>query len=215
MINIFHKRRILTGGAFAYYPLSDNSNEVLSIIPSINGIDTNIVYDGTDATFNGSSSKILLPNNDAFSFTNGVTDTPFSIEFTVNIDSIDATNGVWFIDKREDSIKSEWHISYISGNINLTCFSPLTTQANFIRKQHTFTFPLNVDTKIKYTYDGSGTSAGISLYLNDIPVSSISADGGNYIGMVNDVNKVTIGKRGWDTTSYLDGTMKDLRFYNY
>jgi len=38
---------------------------------------------------------------------------------------------------------------------------------------------------------------------------------GTYVGMSNTNDTVLIGKAGWEDARYLDGTMKNLKFYNY
>lgn len=198
----------------AHYPLLSNSIEVIRTTLGIDGTATDIVFDGTKATFNGTTSKIMLPDNDIFSFTDGNgNDLPFSIEFDVYLTSIDPTNGVWFVDKREDSVKSEWQVIYYQGDLNFILLSPKTAQENYIGIIHTFTFPLNQWVNVRAINEGGNIVAGLKLEINGSLVSTTPITGGTYVGMVNDTNRVTIGDRGWDNgKATLNGSMKNLIF---
>jgi hypothetical protein len=199
----------------ADYPLANDSNETVGRTSGIDGTDTDITYDGTEATFNGTTSIIVLPDNDIFSFTDGANDLPFSIEFEVNLDSIDGTNGVWFINKRDVGTSGdiEWQIGYNNGVLFVSLFDANDGSIN-IQRQYTFGFPLNTDVKIKCTYDGNKLASGIKLFVNDVSVGN-EVSNGNYQGMTNTNSTVVVGKRGWANYAYLDGTMKNLKFYNY
>ena len=196
------------------YPLHSDSSEVIGITAGINGTDTAMSYNGSEASFNGASSYITLPDNDVFSFKDGSADTPFSIEFVVNLNSIHATEGVWLIDKRENALLSEWQCYYYQGAIGFMLLSPITTINNLIRINSSFSFPLNQDVKIKMTYNGNGVN-GLNIFIDDVVLSVTRTTSGVYTGMKNETNKVTIGRRGWSGAAYLDGAMRDLKFYNY
>ncbi|MBV1952569.1 MAG: LamG domain-containing protein [Cycloclasticus sp.] len=195
----------------AEYPLALNSNEIIGTTSGIDGIDTSINYNGTEATFNGNTSFIEIPANDIFSFTDGVNDLPFTIEFEVKLDSI-GVSGVWFVNKRGETLVSEYQLAYDGS----TLFIALTNSdvSGRINKNYTYSFPLNIYVKIKVTYDGSKDVNGLHLYVNDIEVG-VNNVGGVYVGMSNTHYPVTIGRYGWVEGAYLDGTMKDLKFYNY
>jgi len=92
--------------------------------------------------------------------------------------------------------------------------SPITTINNLIRINSSFSFPLNQDVKIKMTYNGNGVN-GLNIFIDDVVLSVTRTTSGVYTGMKNETNKVTIGRRGWSGAAYLDGAMRDLKFYNY
>lgn len=191
----------------AYYPLALNSNEIIGITSGIDGVDTAMSYDGTEATFNGSTSFIEIPDNDIFSFTDGINDIPFSIEFNVNLNSV--VGGVWFVGKNGAS-DSEWELYYNNNKLFFVLFG----QNNFVNTiviLYDFSFPLNTDTKISGTYTGSGLVSGMKLYVNDVNVG-VEASAGNYTGMYNTTLPVTVGKQGYANSGYIDGTMKNLKF---
>ena len=196
----------------ANYPLAISSNEIGGTTLGINGVDTAITYDGIEATFNGTTSFIEIPDNDIFSFTDGLgNDKPFTIEFTVNLVNLD---NVIFINKRGNAgTDVEWQIDYSGGNLRIILFSG-GTSSNQIQKYHTITLPLNTDIKLTYIYDGSGLVSGLKLLVDDVDVG-LESSVGTYVGMSNTSATVVVGKAGWTNLVYLNGTMKSLKLYNH
>jgi len=197
----------------ADYPLENNSNEVIGTTSGIDGVDTSMSYDGTEATFNVTTSYISIPDNDIFSFTDGNgNDKPFTIEFVFNVSSIITQQGIFIINKRGAMGSYEWHIAYFQGAYQVALLSSYTTQVNRIKIDVTKALPFNTDIKIKVTYNGSKLASGIKLFVDDILQSGSNAEDGTYVGMSNTNDTVLIGKAGWEDARYLDGTMKTLNF---
>ena len=81
-VKLFNNSTTLTEDANHYWKMDDNSDDSIG---SINGSDTNVTY-GTaygkieeGASFNGSSSKIVLASNSTAIFTNSSTDRTYSV----------------------------------------------------------------------------------------------------------------------------------------
>ncbi len=195
----------------ASYPLANDSDEVIGTTSGIDGVDTNISYDGTEATFNGSTSKIVIPDNDIFSFTDGANDLPFSIECEVNINSW-GIDGATLLEKRSAGNVGEWAISINESLKRITFILISSSGSMFYYIDNAV--ELNTDYNFRLTYDGNGLTSSGKIFINNIEQSILSLSTG-YTNMVNSNIDVIVGKRDFDGKYNLDGTMKNLKFYNY
>ena len=195
-------------GFIADYPLALNSNEIIGTTSGINGTDTDMVYDGTEATFNGSTSFISIPNNDIFQFTDGsLNDKPFTIEFEINpvagattqvvIDNYDSSNRGWRILLASNKIFTRL---YSNGGTNKV--DGISTELLLNGQNNT----------VKITYDGSNAKEGINITING--TLGTTYNGTTYAGMKKNTIPLSIG-RDLALSFPLDGTMKNLKFYNY
>lgn len=198
------------------YKFEDNTNDTVG---SNNGTATGVSY-VTDmvskaGSFGSSSSSyVTISDSDDLSFTDGVTDLPFSTTFLIKFSSFDNTNGLWVINKRDDSaINSEYQITFKDG-FNIFLFKK-TSPSDHIRRSYVFTPTLNQIYHLTATYDGSETHAGIKLYLDGVSVGTSSLSG-TYTGMSNTSSPVEIGKRGWESPSIGSSSYRldCVRFWN-
>jgi surface protein len=139
--------------------------------------------------FNGTSSDYLTgADSDDFSFTNGSNDLPFSVSMWVNFDSV---SDAWFMDKRTAG-NDEWQITYYLGKLNMALFSAGASSAYLYG---TYTTSLTASTwyHIAFTYDGSGTFAGINFYLNGVNQTLTNESVGTYAGMTNGTAPLRLG----------------------
>lgn len=199
-----------TSNMIAHYPLSNNSNEVLGIISGINGVDTDIIYESGEAKFNGSTSYITIPHNDIFSFTDGVNDFPFTIFMKVKFNDNSPT---FLINKVTNNNEDrEWSIANPSTSlISAQC---RTNSSNFIDKRtESWNRTPGVWYSIAITYSGNKSASGLSFYIDGVEQNQTNFLG-NYTGMINAGGNITIGKPGWVDSLFLNGSVKDLRFYN-
>jgi hypothetical protein len=114
------------------------------------------------AYFNGTSSYIQYADNNVFSFTDGVNDIPFEVEFDAYITN--SLTSIGFVTKRSTSA-AEFQI-FISNGL-LYCRIYDTTILNFIGAYYNASLLLNTQYKIKITYDGSKLWTGINFYINN------------------------------------------------
>jgi hypothetical protein len=167
--------------------------------------------------FDGTDDYVQTADSNEFSFGDGsTTDQPFSVSTWVNMD--DAT---WFeiIHKDTDSgsIAAEWSL-FTDGSDNLFFEMYDNGFTNFIGQStnSTLTTKQNNWTHIVGTYDGSGSSSGIDIYINGILQASSSETGGSYAAMHPLSSDVHIGaylESG--SESYANGQIDDVRIYNY
>lgn len=163
------------------------------------------------SSFNGTTSYLQYADNDIFSFTDGVNDLPFSIEFdllTKNISSYQYLISKAFV----NGINREWSINLTGGQLHVILFVSEAIVANYLRVYTTASININTFYKYKITYDGSKTVAGIKVYINGVSQtlnSSLSI--GTYTGMTNTSREVLVGHTGYATTYYLNGYLRNLK----
>jgi len=199
----------LLSGLFAYYPFDSNANDLKN---GYNGTATSISYVSgginNEASFNGTSSRISIPNQTDFNFTDGVNDKPFTISFTyVQNPVADATS--FIISKRNSA--AQWQILVVSRRIQV--FLSTLSSAVYIGQDSSGNLISGTRYKITITYDGSKSASGIKIYKNNVNSSSGNLTGGAYTGMVSNTDEVTVGK--WlPNAQYITGTMDDICFWN-
>jgi len=66
---------------------------------------------------------------------------------------------------------------------------------------------------ITTTYDGSGTNAGMEIYIDGSVLTPSRTSAGTYVAMSNTGEPVTIGKNAQSTTRSLDGEMDCVTFW--
>jgi len=199
----------LLNGLFAYYPLDSNTNDLKN---GYNGTGTAITYVAgginNEASFNGTSSKISIPNQADFNFTDGTNDKPFTISFTYVQNPVsDAT--LFIISKNNTDF--QWEVLLISRKISVILGRQSTGQN--IRRDGLNMLTTGTRYKITITYDGSKSETGIKIYKNNVDESGATFPNASYTGMQSTTSEVTIGK--WlPNAQYITGTLDDICFWN-
>ena len=153
------------------------------------------------AEFNNTADYTLAADSDDFSFTNGVTDLPFSVSFWANFASYDAgSNGVWFLSKRDTITNEEYQIIVYQNFFNITLFSG-GGNANSLNGRLSYPPPIGSWHHYTATYDGSATFAGIKLYIDGASQTLANSSAGTYTGMVNGSQAINIGSRSWQASA--------------
>ena len=187
-----------------------------NLIDDANGYNltgSNITYDNGSAVFNGSNSEARRTDaNDIFSFTDGVNDLPFRIEFFVKIGKLNGNN--WLVSKRDgDSQKREWQINY-TGSQNTMKIFLYDSSGNYMQKG--YVQPLLADSfnNVVIEYDGSKTIDGLNIFVNGV-VGTLNQSTGNYTGMIKTQSDLLIGRAGWDGSPSLrfSGEIDYLKIY--
>ena len=164
--------------------------------------------------FNG-SSYIDLGDDNAFSFGNDTTDSPFSISAWVNATNF-SPNGIRIITKCSDSWGGREYQFYIdsSGKLILLIYDD-SEQAYRLRKYDT---SLNTGQwyHVAATYNGLGGSNaenGIKLFLNGTYLlSTVTTSYGNYTAMENTTTPAYIGTMH---TYYSNGKINEASIFDY
>lgn len=197
----------LLSGLFAYYPLDSNANDLKN---GYNGTATAISYVSgginNEASFNGTSSKISIPNQTAFNFTDGTNDKPFTISFTYVQNPVNDLTA--FIISKNNTVL-QWEIIFISRKLSIICGNSTSN----IRMDSVSQLVTGTRYKVTITYDGFKLASGFKIYFNNVNKSGTTYTNGTYTGMVSNTDEVTIGK--WlPNAQYIQGTLDDICFWN-
>lgn len=189
------------------YTFEDNVNDVVG---SNNGAGTAITYVtdggvGKSGEFNGTTSKIVVPDAANLSFTDG-NDLPFSFSFLVKFDNISGES--FFFNKRDNSSDNEYTIQYNGTLWAFQLFSGAT--GNQIRLLFTTTPNTDQWYHITATYDGGEVHAGLKLYIDGVDTAGATSAVGSYVGMIAGVSDVGIGSKIWTSGGFLTGQLDEV-----
>ena len=158
--------------------------------------------------FGGTLSDFLEAlDSDDFSFTDGVSDLPFSVSMWVNFDVVANS---WFFDKRGTSPNDEYQITYYSGSFAIA----LASQGGFaayLNATYAITPVVGTWYHLTWTYDGSGTFAGIKLYIDGVSQALTNISVGTYVGMSNGTAVARFGK--FTDSSPFNGKMDETHIW--
>ena len=161
--------------------------------------------------FDGNDDILTLTDDDAFSPTNGVTDTPFSISAWVWVGDIATDNGP-FVTKSNNliAVGNEYIFKHANGKLGAFIYdSLLSANGNAIRAQApTASLTSTTWHHVAMTYDGSNTAAGMNLYTDGSLTASATSQAGTYVRLRNTATPLTFG-------STEDGANVNRRFEDY
>lgn len=160
---------------------------------------------GGGAYFDGSNSGAgfngLIVPNDFATFGDGVTETGFS--FTMVLTSETASLNTAFFSKRGGGggNSGEYQVFYYNGYLYFSVLNPFPNEDR-VYVRAAYTLPANEYHHYGFTYDGSGLSAGLKVYIDglEIPVTTYY-DVGTHVAMSNSTLDLNIGGFDW-TTGY-------------
>ena len=160
----------------------------------------------------GGTDYMTAADSDDFSFTNGVTDLPFTVSTWFYMDTIDTLNGQWLVSRR-DNANDEYQIAYYQGYLLVALYSQ-SNRSNNLQLRHTVALSTATWYHITVTYDGSATAAGINVYLNGSSVALTDISGGTYTGMSNTSVLLCLGSGLWNPGNHaLDGKMDETHIW--
>ncbi|MCK5594059.1 MAG: hypothetical protein KAI18_02335, partial [Candidatus Aenigmarchaeota archaeon] len=175
---------------------------------------------GKAGKFNGWDDYVDVGDKDIFTFGDGSTDRPFSVEAWIIPDKND---NVMIVTKRDqDSNALEWQLAIQESNqLGLVVFDQ--SQNRGAGRGYDTPLILGVWYHVVATYDGGGgTSAsarsGIDVYLNGMVVDDIDLSAGDttgYIAMENTLANIAIGRMfygGYDY--YFNGTIDEVKIWD-
>ncbi|OGD78349.1 hypothetical protein A2368_03675 [Candidatus Collierbacteria bacterium RIFOXYB1_FULL_49_13] len=158
-----------------------------------------------------------IADSDSLSFGNGTTDSPFSISAWLYM--TDATH-FRIINKLNSATDTTWEYSFgtaaASDNLTMYLYDGGTNTANQLSfvSSETLTNYENQWIHVLATYDGSGSTDSIKIYLNGELLSGTIAKGASYVAMANSNNTVNIGYLKWSPT-YANGFIDEPKIYPY
>jgi len=168
-------------------------------------------------TCNGTSTELNAGDDNVFSFAAGSNDLPCSFSCFVNYSSHGANTGCLFGKSRNSvNLDFEYDIhNEDTGELRVT-FRAALSGGNFIRLTTDNAISTGQWHHVLVTYDGSGTPAGITIYIDGIVAAATTSTGGTYARMSNSAEPLLVGA-AFTTQSfkrYLDGMVDDIRVFD-
>ena len=193
--------------------LTDRSRKarVLTWSEEVSAFDTKPAELGSGyaITFNGSDEEGDTPDADDLSFGDGAVDQPFSIVALVNVDDITSARNIlakW--DSTTGAETREWELE-LDGS-GRPMFRLYDESANAQIARYDATALTTGQWKLVVgTYDGSGASTGLRVYLNASRVDDTDSNSGTYTAMENTTQEVTLAflVGAASNTNFFDGKM--------
>lgn len=153
---------------------------------------------------NANLNYFTIADSDVFSFTNGITDVPFTISMWVWVDSVSLT-GNWFLNKRgATSGTDEWQFILSANAIQFIKFQ--FNNNGIAQTIATGVNPISLGSwnHVVYTDSGTGLVGSGQIYVNgSLNVNSNTNSGGIYTRMNNGTFNVVAGINGWSPTQFL------------
>ena len=160
--------------------------------------------DNYGLTFDG-TEYIDCGDSDVLSFGDSINDSPFSISAWINMDN--ASN--FRIVSKYDAPNYEYQFDVGSSNkLQFYIFDG----SNYRGVGYDTALNTGEWYHVIATYDGSGSSSGMTLYLNGLAVNDTTFSNGSYTAMHNTSATVKIGRIA---SSYADGKISEVAVFDY
>lgn len=204
----------------AAYKFEGNGDD--SHINSYNGtVGSSVAFSTTNAVdglagqfIHNTNSRIVIADNNAFSFTNGLTDTPLSIKANIRTTSILLTQPIFSKYTGTNNNTSEYlfYTRATTGRLAILFFNK-NAGGGFIGVETTTSVANGIVNNVIVTYDGSGTVAGIQMIVNGVLQSVNNISSGAYVGMGNTAVTPIIANRSGANAPFV-GTIDELYIFN-
>lgn len=192
----------LLANLVGYYPLNANGNDfsgngyngtLVNSPTFVSGKVNNAINFGNDTVIR----YVDIPDNNDFSFTDGVNDLPFTVSFWV----YRLATGTGFLVSKNilnNTGVSEWASLFLTERIRFAIYDK-TVNASFIGKDTNSTFSIGVWQHVVLSYSGNQIHSGLKIYSNGILQATTDLTSGTYTGMGNFTAPVYLGHRFNDT----------------
>jgi len=204
----------------AAYKFENNGND--SHTNAYNGtVGSAVVFSATNAV-DGSAgqfgldpnSRITIADNNAFSFTDGTNDKPFSIKANIYITQLGAINSIFSRYTGSNNNTSEYIFYVRSTNKLAVLLFNKAAGGVYIGAEVTTPLSNNTPYNVIVTYDGSGLWTGIKIYLDGVSQTLAPLNNGSgYTSMGNTSLLTQIANTS--TANYpFRGTIDELYVFN-
>ncbi len=204
----------------AAYKFENNGND--SHTNGFNGtVGSAVIFSTTNAVDgyagqfgNNVNSRITITDNDAFSFTDGTNDKPFSIKANIYYTQLGAINPIFCRYSGSNNNTSEY-LFYLrsNGKLALLLFNKASGGV-YIGAETSAALVVNTAYNVVCTYSGSGSWTGIKIYVNGVS-QTLSAlnNGSGYTSMGNTSLLSQIANNS-TTSNPFRGTIDELYVFN-
>ena len=194
-----------------WFDLTSNGNDGVLL----NGA-SYITDGGGSISFDGVNDVVQVNDNDLFSFGNGTSDSPFSVETWVNFNSIPTNGFTGLVSKDSGGSSREWALIVNNTNKFFRIFIK-NLGGGFQQSIDATNITINTNTwyNIVATYDGRGGSSayqGLKLYINGVQGTYGNVVQQSYTSMSNTTSKLNLGS--YSGGQFLNGDISTSKIYN-
>ncbi len=159
-------------------------------------------------SFDGFDDYISISDSNDLSFGDGSSDSPFSISAWVKFGTLQ--NSRIFSKRAGGTTGREYQLSYNANKIQFTLYDQSESWAYIYAENTANSLFAGQWYHVVATYDGSGSENGLTLYVNNVDVTTTRASSGAYTAMENGTSDVYIGSNGYDATYCVDGLIDEV-----
>ena len=210
---VFNQKPIIPLNNFISYWKFDGN--ALDSVGSNNGTATTITYPtgliGQAADFNGTTSKVVVPDAANLSFGNGTSDVDFSTITLIKFDDL-SNNPRIAIKIKADGTGFEYVVFPVSSKLRATLVDDST--GGSVTSQTTNTITLNQWVVLTTTYKAS--TKDLKVYINNDAITT-NLSSGTYVAMENSIGNLNIGydpRFGVGGINFLNGQINALSLLN-
>ncbi len=191
----------------SYYKTESN---VLDSWGTNNGTANAIAYAsglvGQAAVMNGTTSEILIPDNDSLSFNGVSADKPFSMTQVIKFSS----NGDRCLFMKGTLSDREYDGFLLASNkLAFRIFDKTATSAIYIQCSIDFTPTLGSYYVIHWMYSGNRLNTGMNIYVEEVKGTQILSSAGTFTGMGNKNLSLGLGKIPGYSSLNLSGSLEE------
>lgn len=204
----------------AAYKFENNGND--SYINAYNGtvgsaviFSTTNAVDGSAGQFgNDTYSRITIADNDAFSFTDGTNDKPFSIKANIYITQTAIINTIFSRYTGSNNNTSEYILYIRSTNKLALLLFNKAAGGVYIGAEVTTALSNNTAYNVIVTYNGSGSWTGIKIYVNGVSQTLSALNNGSGYTSMGNTSLLTQIANTSTTNNPFRGTIDELYVFN-
>jgi len=177
--------RSYAGSGTTWTDLSGNGNDGTLSAEVVGTVSSSL---NAMAFESASSDYITMGDSPVFTFGDGVTDSPFSVNAWVYVKTLTEDN---YVVSKYGSGTSEWRLDTQNGEVEFLMYD----QTNNGSIGRYYSTALSTDTwyNITGTYDGGSSESGIKIYLNGVQVDDTDTTSGTYVAMDDFSSALNIG----------------------
>lgn len=209
VLNIYKKEQPTIDPNF-FASMIDNGNDSVIPLSTTNGGNVDF-SSGSYADFDGSDNAYLeYPDNDAFDFTDGTNDIPFTIHFKITFNqAITSSSNILFLNKSgADGLNRTIDIRIGIGKLRFYIYSELNSSNNIFYESNV-TISQGQEYKVEVTYDGNRNPL---IYVNNILDGQLD-EVGTFVKIGDSTQPLIVGRLRSSSSFNFNGEIRDLKVF--
>jgi len=178
----------ISGTSVLDYSRYSNAFAASASVATWHGWEPKAVY----YNFNGTTLYLYKADDADFTFGDGSNDSAFSVFCALNMDDVTSRTVMAKWDATTDTQLREWRLYFdANGYPTFECYDE--SENAYIGRQDQTAFTTGAWKILAITYDGSGASSGIKIYIDGVQLDDANVQDGSYAAMEDTATQITIG----------------------